>query len=297
MDKIENILLQVKYNKDSQWLKVRNLLLESIKKFQEDVRLKEELADLYMKQKLYVKAIKVYQDILEIEDQDPFIYLKLGNCFLFIKEYILALDYYNKSKLELPEISYNKAYALSKIGDFNGSIKIIKNLLENHSFSETPYIFLAELYFAQKQFDEAIDFLDKAEIRFGKNVDLFYLKGLAYYHKGKWLKSYVELQKAEKMKINNYQFYRNYGLVCEKIGKTDKAISNLLKSVKLSPASATTYMELIQIYLSHNMIMEAYTIIQHAKRNVPFSISLSILYNQILQKINTLSDQIQIKKG
>jgi tetratricopeptide (TPR) repeat protein len=296
MDKIENILLQVKYHKNSQWLQVRNLLLESIEKYPTEISLKKVLANLYMKQKLYTKAIKLFQEILETEGSDPYTYLKLGNCFLFIKEYLLALDYYDKSTFQLPEIKYNKAYALSKIGKTDESIKIMKELLLQHTFSEAPFIFLSELYFTQNKYNKALDTLKKAEIKYGKRGDLFYLKGLAYYHKGNWLQSYIELQRAEKMKVENYQFYRNFGLVCEKIGKTDQAISNLLKSIKLSPTSATTYLELIKIYLTHDMIMEAYTLIQHAKRNVPFSISLSILYNQILQRINKLSEKMHYKK-
>ncbi|MFC1887284.1 tetratricopeptide repeat protein [Candidatus Cloacimonadota bacterium] len=296
MDKIENILLRVKYHKSSQWLQVRNLLLESIREFPENLRLKQELADLYMKQKLFTRAIKIFQEILEITTDDPYVYLKAGNCFLFIKEYVLAIDYYEKSQIELPEIAYNKAYALSKIGDVNGSIKIMRKVLDEYSFSEAPFIFLSELYFNKRQYDKALKCLKKAENQFGRKGELFYLKGLAYYHKGLWLQSYFELHQAERMKVENYQFYRNYGLVCEKIGKTEEAIKNLLKSIKLSPSSTTTYMELIKIYLTHDLIMEAYTIIQHAKRNVPFSISLSILYNQILQRINKLSNQMHLKE-
>lgn len=296
MDKIENILLQVKYHKNSQWLQMRNLLLDSIASYPSEISLKKVLADLYMKQKLFTKAIKLYQEILETEVTDPYIYLKLGNCFLFIKEYLLALDYYEKANIKLPEIKYNKAYALSKIGKTNESIRIMKGLLNKHTFSEAPFIFLSELYFSQKKYNKALETLKKAEIKYGKKGDLFYLKGLAYYHKGQWLKSYIELQRAEKMKVENFQFFRNFGLVCEKIGKSDQAITNLLKSIKLSPTSATTYLELIKIYLTHDMIMEAYTLIQHAKRNVPFSISLSILYNQILQRINKISEKMHFKK-
>jgi len=172
----------------------------------------------------------------------------------------------------------------------------MKKLLEKRSYSEAPYIFMAELLFTRKKFMKALHYLEQAEKYFGKQANLFYLKGLAYYHKGKWLRSYIQLNKADQLKLENHQFYRNYGLVCEKIGKTREAISNLMKSIKLSPASASTYLELIKIYLDHDLIMEAYSIIQHAKRNVPFSISLSLLYNQILQRINKLSDQIPIQK-
>jgi len=290
MDKVENVLLQFKYHKNNQWLNIRNLLLKNIDLYPEDLRLKKALADLYMKHKLYTRAIKVFQEILENDIKDPTIFLKIGNCFLFLKEYVLAKEYFEKSQVELPEISYNKAFALSKTGEIDQSIKLMKKVLKKHTFSVAPFIFLVELLFTKKKYKQALEYLNRAEKTFGKQVSLYYLKGLAHFHQKKWIQAYLEFEKAEKMKPVDPQFYRNYGLVCEKIGKTKNAIAYLLKSINLSPTSASTYMELIKIYLDHDQVMEAYSIIQHAKRNVPFSISLSFLYNQILQKINKFTD-------
>jgi len=52
MDKVDNVLWQVKYYKSKQWLNIRNLLLECIEQYPDDLRLKKALAELYMKQKL-----------------------------------------------------------------------------------------------------------------------------------------------------------------------------------------------------------------------------------------------------
>jgi tetratricopeptide (TPR) repeat protein len=285
VNKIDNILWQAKFLRENNWLKARKLLKESIKECPEDIRLYKELADLYFSKKLFLKAIQIYQDILSFNKDNSDTLFRIGNCFLSIKEYMLALEYYNEVTEKFPELYYNKSFAYSKIGKIDESIKTIKKLLSFKSSSEIPYIFLAELFFSQKKYSKAIEYLSKAEKLFGKQGNLYYLKGLAYSHLNKWLKSYVAYQKAEKMKVESYHFFRGFGLVCEKIGKIEQAIDNLLKSIKLAPSSATSYMDLIRIYLDHDRIMEAYSIIQHAKKNIPFSISLSLLYNQILQKI------------
>jgi tetratricopeptide (TPR) repeat protein len=86
--------------------------------------------------------------------------------------------------------------------------------------------------------------------------------------------------------VNSSHFYRNYGLTCEKIGKTLEAVNYLLQSIKLAPMEPVNYIELIRLYLAHDRFMEAYSMVQLAKKNVPFSITLSMLYNQIMDKVN-----------
>ena len=50
----------------------------------------------------------------------------------------------------------------SKIGKIDESIKTIKKLLSFKSSSEIPYIFLAELFFSQKKYSKALEYLSKA---------------------------------------------------------------------------------------------------------------------------------------
>lgn len=286
MDRIENILWQTKYLKDKNWLKVKNLLQQAISEYPEDSRLHFELAELYYSKKLFVKAINTYQQIIYLDGENDEINFRIGNCFLALKEFLLAIDYYEKVEDFFPELYYNKAYTYSKLGKVETSIGIMEDLLVNQTNSEIPYIFLAELLFNQKEYNRALEYLEEAESLFGKQSSIFYLKGIAYFHLENWLKSYLEFKQAENLKLESYHFYRAYGLTCEKIGKTEEGIRNLLRSIKLDPLSATSYLELIRIYLDHDRVMEAYSIMQHARRNIPFSISLSLLYNQILQRID-----------
>ena len=286
MNKIENILWQAKLQKNKNWLKVRKLLKEGLEEFPEEKELMLALADLYLSKKIYRKAIEQYQKALELDRNNEFTIFRIGNCFLSLNEYRIAIDYYEKLEKQFPELLYNLAFAYSKIGRVDKSLEILTNLLNFKVNSELPYLFLAELYFSKNKFKKAIEYIDKAEKSFGKRGTICYLRGLAYFQLRNWLKAYVEFQHAEKLKVGSFHFYRNFGLTCEKIGKTSEAINLILKSVKLSPLDPVGYIELIKIYLVHNRYMEAYSMVQLAKRNVPFSITLSMLYNQILKKIN-----------
>ena len=158
--------------------------------------------------------------------------------------------------------------------------------------TELPYIFLAELHYTRREFHKTIDYLLKAEKSFGKKGSIFYLRGLTYFNLENWLKAYVEFENAAKVKINTPHFLKNYGLASEKIGKTEQAIDLMLMSIKKAPLDPGGFIELIKIYLAHDRMMEAYSIAQHAKRNIPFSITLSMLYDQILRQVG---DELNLK--
>ncbi len=289
MDNIRNILWQAEFQRKKNWLKACRLLKTNIEIYPEEKQLYFTLGELYFSKKLFTKAIGTYTDLMSIDPKNPEIPLRIGNCFLSLNEFQLALDYYDKVRLKFPELLYNKAYALSKLGKFNESLKIMKNLLKQNVTSNLPYIFTAELYFALKDYRKAIKHLENAEKSFGKNGTIFYLKGIAYSHLDNWLKAYLEFQKAEKMKIKTYHFYRGFGITCENIGKMDEAVDYLIKSIQISPKNDSSYLDLIRIYLNQNKIMEAYSLVMHARKKVSFSISLTLLYNQIIQKLDNIS--------
>ncbi len=287
MDRVENILWQVSYLKSNNWLKARKLLMESIEIFPKDINLKKALADLYLSKHLFKKAVHVYQQILMQDPDQVMVRFHVGNCFLSLKEFKLALNYYDQIKEVFPELLYNKSFALSKVNRIDEAIIVLENLLsvQTNVRSELPYIFLAELYYTRREFDKTIANLKKAENAFGKKGSIFYLRGLTYFNLENWLKAYLAFENAAKLRVSTPHFLKNHGLACEKIGKTAQAIDLMLKSIKKAPLDPGGYIELIKIYLAHSRVMEAYSIAQHAKKNIPFSITLSMLYDQILREV------------
>ena len=101
------------------------------------------------------------------------------------------------------------------------------------------------------------------------------------------LKAYVEFENAENLMVKSANFYKNYALTCDKIGKTEKAINLLMKGIKLNPFDPIIYIELIQLYIDHDKYEEAFSIAQLSKKNVPYSVILSMLYNKVLKYINS----------
>ncbi len=283
--KLNNILWQAKMQLKKNWLEAMRILKSGIKEFPNDIELLLFIAEIYFTRRLFRKAIGTYHEILRIEPENNNAVFQLANSFMAIHEYKLAIDYYERIYISFPELFYNKAYAYSKLGRKDKSIEVLENIFSYKVTSILPYIFLAELYFLEGRHEDAINTLEKAQNKFGKQGNISYLMGLAYFNLNNFLRSYVEFEHAEKLKVNSANFYKNYALACHKIGKTEKAIDLLMIGIKLNPFDPVVYIELIQLYIEHDRYDEAFSIAQLSNKNVPYSVSLSMLYDKILKYI------------
>ena len=267
---------------NSNWLDAKQILQDGLEEFPQNTEFLLFLAEIYFSKKLFRKAIGVYHEILRIEQNNETAIFQIANAFMAINEYKLAINYYDMLYNNFPELIYNKAYAYSKIGKNEKSIEILENIFNFRISSLLPYIFLAELYFLDGRYKDSITTLEKAQQKFGKRGNISYLKGLAYYNLKNILKAYVEFENAEKLKVNSANFFKNYALTCDKIGKTEKAIELLMDGIKKNPFDPIVYIELIQIYLEHERYKEAFSIVELSRKNVPYSVTLSKLHDKIV---------------
>lgn len=280
--KVTNILWKAKMQLNTNWLESKRILQTGLEEFPRNIELLLFLAEVYFSKKLFRKAIGVYHEILKIEPDNENAIFQIANSFMVINEFKLAINYYDRLYDNFPELLYNKAYAYSKVGRNEKSIEILENIFNFKISSLLPYIFLAELYFLAGRHEDSINTLEKAQQKFGKQGNISYLKGLAYYNLKNVLKAYVEFEIASKLKVSSANFYKNYALTCDKIGKTEKAIELLMDGIKKNPFDPVVYIELIQIYLEHDRYGEAFSVAELSKKNVPFSVTLSMLHDKIV---------------
>ncbi len=281
--KLNNILWQAKMQLRTNWLEAKRILQSGLEMFPNNIELLLFMAEIYFSKKLFRKAIGAYHEVLRIEPDNESAIFQIANSFMAINEYKLAINYYDMLYDNFPELLYNKAYAYSKIGRNDKSIEVLENIFYYKITSILPYVFLAELYFLDGRHEDSIKTLEKAQQQFGKRGNISYLMGLAYYNLKNVLKAYIEFENAEKLMVNSANFYKNYALTCDKIGKTEKAINLLMKGIKLNPFEPIVYIELIQLYIEHDRYEEAFSIAQLSNKNVPYSVILSMLYNKILK--------------
>lgn len=285
MKEIQNLIWQAKFEKKSNWIKAVKLLQDYIKEEPNNKQVLAELAEIFLEKKLYKKGIEYYQKILQLTPSNSNALFKIANSYLTLGEHKIALNYYDKIQDYFPESMYNKAIALNRMGKNNESIEILEKLVSSTPTTQLPYFFLIEQYLSKKNYRNAIKYLDIVEKRFGKQGKVFFLRGLSYSNLSNWLHAFVEFQDAQKMKYRTASFYRAFGIACEKIGKTDEAIEKMMESIKIEPFNTFTYVDLINIFLSHDRIIEAFEIAEQAKKISPLSSSISMLYHKIAAKI------------
>jgi len=281
--KLNNILWQAKMQLKTNWMEARRILQSGLKEFPDNIELLFFMAEVYFSKRIFRKAIGVYHEILRIEPQNKSAIFQIANSFMAISEFKLAIDYYDRLYANFPELLYNKAYAYSKIGRNDKSITVLENIFSYKISSILPYVFLAELYFLDGRHEDAIKSLEKAQKKFGKRGNVSYLMGLAFFNLKNYLRAYIEFEAADKLKVNSANFFKNYALTCNKIGKTEKAIELLMKGIKLNPFDPIVYIEIIQLYIEHDRYEEAFSIAQLSNKNVPYSVTLTMLYDKILK--------------
>jgi len=274
----------VKHDRSTNWLQAEKLLLDNLRKYPESEELAIELADIYFGKKYYRRAINICQNALLYSDNEELINI-IANSFLCLGEYQIALSYYNRLQNESPELLYNKAVTLARTGQLDEAIEIARRVTEYNIKSPVPYILLAELYFYKKDFKRAVSCCSQAQSIAGISGDICYLRGMAWLAQKNILKAYWDFHQGEIFSIENPEYYRSYGIVCEGIGKTDKAIELLKKAILLAPDKPGSYLELFRIYLMNNMLELATELLHKARSSLPEDFPLTIMYNQIIGRL------------
>ena len=288
MKKIDNIIWKVRFDKKHNWLEAVDLLKEGLKEFPDNYDLHFELAEIYSKNNFIVKAIEEYQILLSKDSKNSTLLFRTANLYLSLEEYEIALHYFEMINEYFPEIYYNKAISLNRLGKINESISLLEELLHKSPDFEVAYFFLIEQYLAKKKYLLALKKIDFVEKKFGKEGQIFYLRGLSFYYLNWWLQAFVEFGKAKKMNFSSKTFLRIYGLSADKIGKTDFCIKLLKENIELDPTNSYNYIDLINILMKHKKFEEAFKVVDKAKRNIGKSQTVSLLFNKITSEINKI---------
>ncbi len=112
-------------------------------------------------------------------------YYWLGELHSYNQEYETALSFYNKIPASAPEYNealYGKAYAAYNRKDYGNATQLFKQYLQKGSSDVNKTdaeVRLADCYYVQKQYDEALNLYDKASRMAGADLEyLYFQKGM-----------------------------------------------------------------------------------------------------------------------
>lgn len=214
------------------------LTLEAgLKRLPEDPKLLEVLAHLYLKDRQYKKAVRIFERLEKIILKEDSSLLKASFFLTFGTAAQLS---------DLPE----KAVSLYK-----KALDLDSSLLE-------PYIRLALLYMSQNRSTEAIQLMEKATIVLPDNPSSFYYLGLLnnqaqnFKTAIKAFKKVEELAATSRLHLLGSVFYFNYGAACERNGQLEEAEALLQESILLDPENANAFNYLAYIWAEQGINLE-----------------------------------------
>lgn len=185
----------------------------------------EKALELF-KNKDWDKAIDAFSQILEKETENPVLYNNLALC------------YFNVGELEQAEKFFLKALGL------------------DHKLAEV-YINLADLYFRQRNFADAIDLLQLGTAELPENLVLKHYLARVYMEDARLDLAIDELDKILEVQPENYDAYYDMARVYFELGNYDLAIENFENVLKYKDDNEWVYYYLGQAYEANDEIDKA----------------------------------------
>lgn len=260
-DQVSRIIWQSRHEAELNWLKATQTLREGIELYPREMRLYDELGNLFFFKDVFDQAADCFEEAMNLDYRNADVIFKLAYCHLVNRDFEKAEYYFDMISEFIPEATYNKCVALYKLNKGYEAIELLEDLVESSNYSVKPYFLLGKLYLEYERFSKVFSLVEKGERIFGAANELYYIRGTAFFHTRQWLKAYVDFLKVEGSFTETPTFYRMFALTCEKIGKTEKAIELLLECIKKFPPFYGAYYDLIKIYILYKRYSEAIKIV------------------------------------
>lgn len=162
---LEKFELYAMLNKENKAIdEIRRL----VQKYPQETRYQILLGDIYMDQKQMKKAFEIYQQVLKVDPNNPYVYVSLSNYYKLQNEPDKAVDAIY-SALRNPELpAETKMDVLAQYVDqlmadskkIDETEDLFKMLIEMYPLNEMPHAYYAHFLMNQKRVDEALDELE-----------------------------------------------------------------------------------------------------------------------------------------
>lgn len=285
---LKNILLRAEIVGKKNWLQAINILEKAADDYPRERSVYLSLGDIYMRQRKFEQAIESYQKALTMNPKDEHLLFIIGNCYLSLTDYKMALYYYEQVSDETPELHYNKALAYAYSGNHELSVFHIKSLLVLVPDNMNVYFFLIEEFLRLYKYNDALEWIDIFEQRFGIQRYQQILKGFAWHFKKIWLKSFSAFKIADELSpITNADHLHTYAQACIHIGQFTNAVDLLEKAISLNPFIGIIHEDLIRLYIQLNDYDSASASLKRASKYIDADQPIMILFKE---KIATLKN-------
>ena len=191
-------------------------------------------------------------------------YLELGNEFMNLHSWKIALGYFEKALEINPELSsawFGKGLCYCQLGEYEKGLEAIDQALTREPRNK-DYLYVKGVcleWRGEPYFKEAELYYKKAIEVAPENAQLHHKLGTLYQRLGRYREAIEEFQKALKLNPDYYVSYNNLANCYIKLGQPQKAIELYQKAIALcsNPENYHFYHQLGLAYLLANYPKEA----------------------------------------
>ena len=251
----------------------------------------DKALDLF-KNRQYKEAIDAFQVVLENEDESAEIFNNIGVSYSNLNDYQTAEKYLKKA-LELnpnqPQIYLNMSDVYYRQKEIAFAIDCLRAgeiaLPEN---TVIPH-YLARILMEDAQQDLAIDELDKILELEPENYDAYYDLARIYFDMGNWEAAISNFENILEFKDQNELIYFYLAEAYEANDEIDKAISNYLKSTAVNNHFHPAFKKLGMLFMARGDFDDA---IEYFEDYTKFDIP-----DEEKETVQKLIDRIKCQKG
>ncbi len=200
----------------------------------------------------YDKAIEALEKCIEIDPKPVFLYSELGKNYLELKVYEKAEENFNKVLKAKPndryvlELLYEVYFQQRK---YKESVGVVERLVPfNTMFKEQ----LANLYFLEKRYDDALEMLDQLNEEYGTDAYRNQLRKRITSKITNPNSRIAILEKKIKENPKVEQNYLNLIYIYSQNNQSEKAFETAQQLLKKKPKSALVHLALYKFYLQNN---------------------------------------------
>jgi len=205
--------------------------------------------------KEYEKAIDAFSRILEKVTDNAELYNNLALCYSYVGEIEQAERFYLKALAinpKLPQVYINLADLYFKQRNFTDAI----DLLQRASFEMPENLvishYLARVYMEDARLDLAIDELNKILEEQPENYDAYYDLARVYFELGNYDLAISNFESVLEYKEDNEWIYYYLAQAYEANDEVDKAISNYLKAINVNEVFHPAYKKLGVLFMARD---------------------------------------------
>lgn len=205
----------------------------------------------------YGKAVKALMKCISLDDTESVIYFELGKNYVQLKDFEAAEEALKKAITmdEDNEWYLDELYGVyAQIDDYDNALKTVKQLVKYHPDYKED---LANLYFRNEKFQEALKLLDELDTKLGVTESRDSLRNQIYNATGADDDRIENLQKRLKENPNNELNYLNLIYRYSEQGNSNKAFEIAKELLNKKPNSQLVHLALYKFYLDNDEASKA----------------------------------------